>query len=248
MVAALTSMPVLADVVADYLFMGDLSSSVAGASDLSALGGGGFVGTTVDGCSITGWGFPEQTGLDLDVTGLVGSTEYSAVMLFEAQEVYDYAKLLDTQDRVIDEGLYFEDYDLNFYGGDYGVTDLIQPGVYYQVVVTREASGDYVGYVDGVEQFAFDDSTYDYGVISAANRLVFFRDDLSTSDGENTAGTVVRIRLYDNVLTPAEVAALDRLSLAQGCSQPIPTLDDTGVLTLIAILAVAALVMFRRLR
>ena len=85
-------------------------------------------------------------------------------------------------------------------------------------------------------------------MISAANRLVFFRDDLSTDDTENTAGTVVRIRLYDNVLTPAEVAALDRLSPAQGCSQAIPTLDDTGVLTLIAILAVAALVIIRRLR
>jgi hypothetical protein len=56
------------------------------------------------------------------------------------------------------------------------------------------------------------------------------------------------MRLYDNVLIPAEVAALDRLSPTQGCSQAIPTLDNTGVLALVVILAVAALVVIRRLR
>jgi len=241
------ALPASAQVVADYQFMNNLQSAVPGAPDLVPLGAGGFVPTVVDGAPVTGWAFPVQTGLDLDVTGLVGSDVYSVVMLFEAQEVYDYAKLLDTQDRVIDEGLYFEDHDLEFYDEDNGVTDLIVAGNYYQVVVTRDGAGNYVGYVDGVEQLSFSDSS-DYGVISPADRMVFFRDDFDTSDGENTAGTVVRIRLYDNALTPSEVATLDRTSPEQrGSAAGIPALEGTGILVFVMLLAgVAVALLIRR--
>jgi hypothetical protein len=243
-VVILVAVPVSAVEVADYQFDDSLSSSIPGAPDLVALGGGGFVDTSVDATSVRGWAFPVGTGLDLDITGLVGSNVYSVVMLFEAQEVYSYAKLLDAQDRVIDEGLYYEDYDLYFYDEDYGVTDLISAGTYYQVVVTRDAAGNYVGYVDGVQQLSFTD-TSGYAVISPANRLVFFRDDLSTGDGENTAGTVVRIRLFDNALTPAEVAALDRLP-APLVGVTVPALGPAGILTLVAMMAVIALAVLRR--
>ncbi len=241
----LASVPASAALVADYQFIEDLSSSVPGAPDLVPLGGGGFVTTTVDGLPVHGWSFPEQSGLDLDVSGLLGSDVYTVVMLFEAQEVYDWAKLLDTQDRVIDEGLYYEDYDLGFYDEAYGDTDLIVSGRYYQVAVTRDAVDSYVGYVDGAQQFSFTD-TSDYAVITGANRLVFFRDDLDTGDGENTAGTVVRIRIYDNALSPAEVAALDRLTAAQTGTLPVPSLGRAGIVVLVALIAVAAAFVLRR--
>jgi hypothetical protein len=234
-----------AALVADYQFMDDLSSSVGGAADLNPLGGGSFVTASVDSCSVTAWGFPAQTGLDLDVSGLISGDEYTVVMLFEAQEVYEYAKLLDTQDRVIDEGLYFEDYDLYFYDEDYGETDLVAPGVFFQVAVSRDAAGNYVGYIDGVEQLSFVDSS-NYATVSAADRLVFFRDDLDTSDSENTAGTVARIRIYDNALSASEVAALDRLSAGQSCSQPIPATSPAGVVAFVILLAIAATAIARR--
>jgi hypothetical protein len=243
-VVVVVALPVSAVEVADYQFADTLSSSIPGAPDLVALGGGGFVDTTVDATAVRGWAFPAQTGLDLDVTGLVGSTTYSVVMLFEASEVYDYAKLLDTQDRVIDEGLYYEDYDLYFYDEDYGVTDFVSADTYHQVVVTRDGAGNYVGYIDGVQQLSFTD-TSGYAEISPANRLVFFRDDNSTGDSENTAGTVVRIRLFDNALTPGEVAALDRLP-APLVAVDVPTLGWAGILTLIAMMAVVALAVLRR--
>jgi hypothetical protein len=242
-VTVCVALPVSAVEVADYQFADTLSSSIPGAPDLGFLGGGGFVDTTVDGTPVRGWGFPAQTGLDLDVTGLVGSSVYSVVMLFEAQQVVSYAKLLDTQDRGPDTGLYYVGNDLVFYGGAGGSSDGIAAGAYYQVVVTRDAAGLYVGYVDGVQQFSFTDSS-SYAVISPANRLVFFRDDTSTGDSENTAGTVVRIRLFDHAMGPSEVAALDRLPALAGVN--IPTLDRTGILTLIAIMAVVALAILRR--
>jgi hypothetical protein len=241
----LVSVPASATLVADYQFIGNLSSSVSGAPDLASLGGGGFVVTTVDGVGVQGWGFPEQTGLDLDVTGLVGSDEYTVVMLLEAQEVYEYAKLLDTQDRVPDEGLYYEDYDLEFYDEDSGTSDLIVSGQYYQVAVTRDVADNYIGYIDGVQQLSFTDSS-DYAVITGANRLVFFRDDFDTSDGENTAGTVVRIRIYDNALSPGEVAALDRLTEAQTGALPVPALGRAGVVVLIALITATAVFVLRR--
>jgi hypothetical protein len=242
--AVFAALPVSAVEVADYQFYDNLSSSIPGAPDLVALGGGGFVDTIVDATPVRGWAFPVGTGLDLDVTGLVGSDVYSVVMLFEVTEVYDYAKLLDTQDRVNDAGLYYEDYDLYLYPEDYGDTDLISAGTYYQVVVTRDAAGNYIGYVDGVQQLSFTD-TSSYAVISPANRLVFFRDDLSTGDSENTDGTVVRIRLFDNALTPAEVAALDRLP-APLAAVTVPALGPTGMLVLVAMMAVIALAVLRR--
>ena len=65
--------PCVAVEVADYRFQDSLSSFIPGAPDLSPLGGGGFVDATVDATAVRGWAFPVQTGLDLDVTGLVGS-------------------------------------------------------------------------------------------------------------------------------------------------------------------------------
>jgi hypothetical protein len=237
------ALPVAAVEVADYRFEDTLSSSIPGAPDLAALGAGGFVDTTVDGTPVRGWAFTAQTGLDLDVTGLVASDVYSVVMLFEAQQVVSYAKLLDNQNRASDLGLYYVGNDLHFYNVIGGTSDGIVAGTYYQVVVTRDAADNYVGYVDGVQQFSFTDSG-NIAVITAANRLVFFRDDLATGDGENTAGTVVRIQLFDNALTPADVSALPRLpALALG---EIPVLGPIGVLTLIVMMAAIAFAVLRR--
>jgi len=243
-VTVFVALPLSAIEVADFRFEDTLSSSVPGAPNLGSLGGGGFVDTTVDATSVRGWAFPTATGLDLDVTGMVSSDVYSVVMLFEAQQVVGYAKLLDTQDRAIDQGLYYVGNDLHFYGGTGGSSDGIVAGTYYQVVVTRDIAGNYIGYVDGAQEFSFTDSS-SYAVITAANRLVFFRDDLSTGDGENTAGTVVRIRLFDNALSPGEVAALDRLP-APLVAVDVPALGRTGILTLVALMAVAALAVLRR--
>ena len=75
-----------------------------------------------------------------------------------------------------------------------------------------------MGYVDGIEEIRFID-TGDDGVVSG-NLLRFRLDDGS----ELSQGAVARIRPYDNVLSPAEVAALDQLVGAT-----IPTLSEWGL-------------------
>jgi CSLREA domain-containing protein len=64
-----------------------------------------------------------------------------------------------------------------------------------------------VGYVDGIQQFSFSDTSGD-AVIDANNALRFFRDNQSGS--EHSAGSVARIRLYDTALTAVEIGEQDR--------------------------------------
>jgi hypothetical protein len=63
-------------------------------------------------------------------------------------------------------------------------------------------------YFDGTPVFSFSDSS-SLGVISAANILNIFQDDATTGGNESSSGSVAGLRIFDNVLTDAEVAALD---------------------------------------
>ena len=101
-----------------------------------------------------------------------------------------------------------------------------------QVVLTRDGSGQVVGYVNGRPQFAFLDSGND-GVI-VGDTLRFFKDD----GGEESAGAVARIRLFDTALSAAEVAALDR-------PNPAPALAPLGLVCVGGVLLAVGL---RRLR
>ena len=65
-----------------------------------------------------------------------------------------------------------------------------------------------VGYVDGVQQISFTDTTSD-AVFNAANNIIhFFQDDGVTGGRESNSGSVTEIRIYDGALTASEVAGL----------------------------------------
>jgi len=76
-----------------------------------------------------------------------------------------------------------------------------------QVVITRDASSNVVGYVNGVQQFNFVD-TQNYSILSGSPQILRFFKDNTTEDAP---GAVARIRLYDKVMPPQQVAGLDRL-------------------------------------
>jgi hypothetical protein len=67
--------------------------------------------------------------------------------------------------------------------------------------------------------------------------LRFFIDDTAVP-GEESAGAVARIRIYNNVLTPAEVGALDRAAAAAPPTQ-VPGLSPIALLALALLLGVA---------
>ena len=204
-------------VKADYRFQNSRSSTIAGAPDLTDIGPGAntFVTATVDGSPRAVLQFPEGNGLRLaPTTGVVPNDVYTIVVLFEFDTTgagTAYKRVLDFKNGTSDSGLYILSGNLSFFPGFTGTT-LLAPNTYYQVVLTRDAAGIVTGYVDGVQQFTFSD-TSQIAVIDSSNALRFFRDNESGGpSGEHSGGSVARIRLFDTALTAAQVAALDRIA------------------------------------
>lgn len=205
----------LAPLKADYRFQNTLSSSVGAAPALTTIGPGTntFTTATVDGASRRLLSFPEGNGLKLSpTTGVVSSDAYTIVVLFEFDSVSGYRRIVDFKNGTSDNGLYVHDGKLEFFPHASGAAAPLAANRYVQVVLTRNASSkEVVGYVDGVQQFSFTDSSND-AVIDANDNLRFFKDNASGgASTEHSAGSVGRVRLYNGALTPSEVGALDRL-------------------------------------
>ena len=233
----------LAALTADYRFQNTLASSVGTAPELTNVGAGnGFAIETVDGQSRTVLTFPQHNGLQLTPTNGItanGGATYTIVLLARLADINRYRRYINFEHTTSDpdNGLYNYSGDLIFYNSSSdpsGSGAPITAGAYHQVVITRDSGGSVVGYVDGMEQFSFTDSAED-GIINA-NTLRFFIDDGS----EDSAGAVARIRVFNNVLTPAQVAALDR-DPGGVSAAPIPTLSPSALAALMLLLGAAAL-------
>jgi hypothetical protein len=134
------------------------------------------------------------------------------VMLFSFDTVDSFRRLVDFKGGASDLGAYVNYGRLQFYNMASGPSPQIQASNYTQVVLTRDASSNVVGYVDGVQQFSFVDSANMATLSASPLSIRFFKDDGS----EDASGAVARIRLFDKVMPPAQVATLDRLSLTGG--------------------------------
>lgn len=226
---------------ADYQFQGVLTSSVAGAPALANIGGGNtFVGDSVNGGNATVLAFPAGGGVSLPgLTTIAPGGTYSVAMLVRLADVSGYRKYLDFKNRTSDNGLYAFNGNLNFYSFTSGTGAPIGANAYRTIVVTRDGAGQVAGYVNGAPALGFADAG-GAGVVDAANVLNFFVDDAMTT-GEESAGAVARIQVYDNALTPAEVAGL-------GLGPPpavVPALDLRHLLALAALVAMLGLLSLR---
>lgn len=123
-------------------------------------------------------------------------------------------RIIDFANGQSDNGLYSNDGDLAMYDQVEAPNPTIAAGNWVQVVLTRSTAGLLKGFVDGVRQFSFDDSSTRLGVVTADNFLGFFRDD-GTDD---TSGAVARIRLYNGPLSESKVAALSLIAPPPGLS------------------------------
>jgi subtilisin len=216
---------------ADYQVQNSRASTVAGAPDLADVGTGGaatFQADTVGGTPRTVLRFPLHTGLAVSPSTVVPNGGYSVVALFKLDVVSGYKRVLDFKNGTADYGLYVQNGKLYFFPSGTGPTAVVPAGGYVQVVLTRDAASEQVvGYVNGAQQFSFTD-TSDHGVISAANALRLFKDDLNT---EESAGSLARLRLYDGPLTASQVAALQWLPGGPPGNPPTPTATTTGTAT-----------------
>ena len=238
----------LAALTADYQFQGTLTSTVAGAPALTNVGNGinTFTTDTPAGISRTVLTFPQGNGVALSpTTSLTPSNTYTIVIFARLTDVIGYRRYVDLMNQTSDNGLYNLDGDLHFFNSAIGTGAPISAGTYSQIVLTRDGvSGTVIGYVEGVQQFSFVDGAGD-GIISAANTLRFFVDD-SVVPGEESAGAVARIRIYDTVLTPAQVAALDTVPAISVTE--VPTLAPMALPALALLLTLTAWAAIRTTR
>jgi hypothetical protein len=176
-----------------------------------------LVGSTAlnaDGGTITDAGYAFGPDQGLNVSSVLSDTgNYSIVIDFSFQTLDGYRKILDFKNQASDDGLYDLNTDLNYYNFSFSPPGVFSADVPARVVLTRDSSDDdVVGYVNGVEQISFTDSSDD-AVFSGPNGIMrFFEDDTVTGGREASAGLATAISIYDGALTAAEVAALGGVS------------------------------------
>jgi uncharacterized repeat protein (TIGR01451 family) len=227
--AGLDSAPLRAAAIkADYQFQNSRASSVGSPPQLVDSGAtpNSFVSDQINGVLRTALAFASGSGLTLaPTTGVVPNDRYSIILWFRLSQVDNYRKLIDFANGSSEAGLYVRDGRLVYYGEAStlaaGTATPIAANTYVQVALTRDASRNVAGYVDGVLQFSFVDSA-DRATIDARNTLRFFRDDTVTMV-EQAGGVVARIRLYDDALSAAEIASLAEAATASA------TTADLGV-------------------
>ena len=169
-----------------------------------ALGGPALVsqGGTLN---ATNYSFGQNQGLSLS-NGLTNNNNYSIEMVFQFSTLSGYRKILDFNNLTLDAGFYALGTAINFYPVTTGAVGALAANVTADVVLTRDgATGVVTGYVNGLQQITFND-TSNLAVFSATNNIIqFFHDDNATGGGESSAGIVDSICVYNGALSAAEV-------------------------------------------
>jgi hypothetical protein len=192
---------------ADYKFKNNRRSPSPSAPALFDVGSGGtstFATENVDGTNRTVLRFPDGNGLQLiDATNVIPRNRYTIVVKFRFDDVSNYGRVIDFSRALSDNGPYVLAGQFIFHPNDTSTVVNIDTDEWVNVALTRSQAGRLRGYVDGAQVFDFTDPAA--GKIGELNTLRFFRDN---DNREETSGAVSRIRLYDNGMTPAQVAAL----------------------------------------
>lgn len=196
----------------NYQLQGDLTSVVGGAPSLTDLGRGNrFVREAVDGVDRQVLRFPEGNGLALSTSGLVDPRSYSVVLLFRLDELNGFRRILDFSDSTADNGFYDFSGNAVLYGSDGGATrsGIVFDDSYAQVILTSAPAGDsqrVVAYVNGTEVVAAT-APKDFDLGPGTLRL--FQDNTKgPAGGEESAGALACLLVYDGVLNAEEIGQL----------------------------------------
>jgi hypothetical protein len=182
-----------------YSFANNLLDDLGG-PPLTGLGG-----------TLVAGGYQFGAGQGLSVTGAVPAAVYTIEVDFSFTDVVGYRKVIDFKALTSDAGLYVVDTELQFVvipvtgcpGNDCYTSPplLFSASTAVKVALSRDGSGNVIGYVNGSAVLSFNDGgavgVFD-GVGGGAN---FFVDDTVTNT-EQSAGVVRRIRIYDAAVIP----------------------------------------------
>lgn len=184
--------------------------------------------------SATAYTFGENQGLSLS-NALADTGNYSILVDFSFSDLTGYNRIIDFKNGATDYGLYTLNAALDFYPFAGGSADVFLPDTLARLVLTRDSTTNTVsGYVNGIQQFTFNDSTFGEGIFSGPDGIMkFFIDDGSDA----SAGLVDRIVIYDSPLTAGEVLALGG-----------PTVPEPGSTALFLSGAFVAIAVGKRLR
>jgi Ca2+-binding RTX toxin-like protein len=197
-----------AGLVADYRFAGNFDSSVPGAPDSFTNFPLPFGTEAVAGCRRQALSFPVSEGPAIHTNFLPDEGIYTIIAQVRFETVTDSVRVINWFPNFAnDNGLYLLDGQLDFYdGADHTGTATVSPGQFAEFAVTRDASKLVTGYVNGIQQFSLTDSGDNAVSPHPAGNVYFFQDnETGGTSGEESAGTVARIRLYDSALPAAEI-------------------------------------------
>jgi hypothetical protein len=204
MIAALASIAAMSSAHAapaapthEYRFDGNLQDSLGG-PDLQSLGGTVGAGT---------FEFPAGGGLTLD-SALTDGADYAIEITARLDQISEFRRILDFKNGASDSGLYSFAATLSFLPTIFGSSSVFSTTDFATILVTRDGgTNELTGYANGTPQFSIADAG-GLGIFSTpAARMVFFRDD-NVFPGEEAGGSVRLIRIFDEGLSAAEVAAL----------------------------------------
>ncbi len=203
-----------AALVANYEFQDTLADSLSAGPTLANVGAGqnSFVSENVYGENRKVLAFPKDNGVLLSpTTQVIASDHYTIDMDFRIAATDGYRRLVDFKNSTSDCGLYA--YIGTPYFFCYGIAlsplPVVHANLWTRVTVTRDTGGTVKVYLDGDEQISFDDNT-GLAVIDAASSLYFFLDNQTGGHAnEDSAGEVAAIRLYDDALAAADIAAAE---------------------------------------
>jgi OmpA-OmpF porin, OOP family len=199
---------------ADYRFQDSKASSVGSPPVLEMIGPGidSFATEVVDGTSRRVWRFTSTAGIRaVGVSPEVSPTVYSMAVLFRFETTSGYRRIFDVEAGRSEYGLYLLDGRLSFYPRATAPAASTTPGAWVQVVLTRDSIGTVTGYVNGVQQLRFTDSTGD-AVIEYDELRWFWDNAVGCCTHESSGGAAARIRLWDRALTASQVSGLARLA------------------------------------
>jgi len=151
------------------------------------------------------YSFAANQGLSLD--NAVGSSVYTIDTSFALDQTNGYRRLLDFKNALSDTGLYNLSTALNFYNVATGGNGAFADGQTVRLTVSRDAAGNFSGYINGVLQISFND-TAGLAQFSGPNQVARFFVDDNAVGGEASAGSVDYIAIYDTALSAAEIANL----------------------------------------
>jgi len=176
---------------ANYEFNNDLNSTGVTAPALSYIGTGQtFAVETVNGVSRPVLTYTGGNAVELRPTsGVIPSNQYEITIVTKFNQTYSYNRILDFKDGS-DAGIYVTSGMLTFYGAGASGPPSVGPGVWVELKFTRTAAGIFTAYVNGVQQFSFND-TGGAGIIGPTGALRFFKDD----GNEHYGGAIAKIQL-----------------------------------------------------